>query len=312
LTIARRPLGRVLTAVAFVAAAVSAVPPTQAVAPAAGCSSASGVTVVVDFNELGGGVPSVCDADGGGKKAATLFPQNGFKLEYAVGMAGFVCRVQDAPAPEDEDCQGTAPGNAYWSLWWSDGKTGSWSYASSGAGSLTVPDGGYVAFSWDQSDGTAPPSFNAAKHAAPPPPASSPGGNGNGGGAGNSNGGGQSSGAATADGGGQGGGATTGPGASSSATPSSAPSASASAAPGKRGKPGSPAKSRKPSTRPAPSASPSPTESTAAADGELTGAAPTAAEPQDGLPAFVAPVLIGTLFGVAGIVFLLRRRSGPA
>ncbi|MCW2853069.1 MAG: hypothetical protein JWM84_2733 [Nocardioides sp.] len=308
---ARTSLGRLLAAVALVAAAAGAgaAVPVHAASPAAACSSARGVTVVVDFNQLGGGSSAVCDADGGGKEASELFPDAGYQLSYASRMPGFVCRVRGVPT--SDPCVNTSPGNAYWSLWWSDGKTGSWSYASLGADSLTIPDGGYVAFSWDQSDGTVSPSLDPAKHAAapPPPPASSSGAGGSGNG--NSNGGGQSSGGGTADGGGQGGGASTGPSASSSTAPSTAPSASTSAAPGKPGKPGKPAKSRKSRASQAPSASPSAT--TEAADGELTGTAPTAAEPQDdGLPAFVAPVLIGTLFGVAGIVFLLRRRSGPA
>ena len=41
----------------------------SAPAQAASCSSAHGVSVVVDFHQLGGGVQSACDAGGGGKTA---------------------------------------------------------------------------------------------------------------------------------------------------------------------------------------------------------------------------------------------------
>lgn len=299
-----RTLGRLLAAAALVAAAAGAGVP--APAAAAGCSSAAGVTVVVDFNELGGGVPSVCDADGGGKKAAVLFGDAGFPLTYAQRQPGFVCRVSGVPT--SDPCVNTAPANAYWGLWWSDGTTGTWSYSSLGAPSLTIPEGGYVAFSWDQGEGSAAPSFTPAVHRAEPTQTPTP---------------------------------TSGPTQPSSPSPTSKPTRTPSPGPG-TGTSTAPAPGGTPSasqsatptdgSSPSPSgsdgASPSatatqssasPTAGAAATDVPTDGTspdpeqyvAPGAAEPAgDGLPAFVAPALIGTLFGVAGVVYLFRRRPG--
>ena len=94
----------------------------QAPAVAAGCSGSTGVTVVVDHHQLGGGVQQACDADGGGKAASTVFPDSGFPLTYVQRQPGFVCRVSGAPA--SDPCVNTPPASAYWSLWWSDGKSG--------------------------------------------------------------------------------------------------------------------------------------------------------------------------------------------
>ncbi|WP_134738453.1 hypothetical protein [Nocardioides sp. 503] len=307
-------MSRLVAAAALAAAML--VWPSSAPVQATGCSSGSGVSVVVDFAGLGGGgVQSAC-VGGSGGDARELFGAAGFALTDVATTPGFVCRVSGVP---QRSCADTPPASSYWGLWWSDGRGGGWVYASEGVDSLTVPAGGYVAFAWDAVDGSPQPRFDPAKHAAAPSPSPAPsaggagnGGSGTGNGAGNGNGG-QSSGNGSGSGGGQGGGATTGPSASGSAAPSASPSASSTAAPGKPGKPGKADKRRVPRTTPAPSGSPSATPTIPADDGELTGTAPTAAEPQDdGLPAFVAPVLIGGLFAVAGIVFLLRRRSGPA
>ena len=144
---------RLLAALALVASGL--VLQSQVPAVAAGCTGSTGVTVVVDHHQLGGGVQQACDADGGGKAASTVFPDSGFPLTYVQRQPGFVCRVAGAPA--SDPCVNTPPASAYWSLWWSDGKSGTWTYSSTGVGSLKVPDGGYVAFSWQGQDGKAAP-----------------------------------------------------------------------------------------------------------------------------------------------------------
>lgn len=166
-------LVRVLAAAVLGTAA--ALPLTLGVAAPAGsatCADGGGVSVVVDFKGLGGGVQSVCDADGGGQKASSLFSGNGFALTYAQRTPGFVCRVQGKPA--SDPCVNTSPANAYWGLWWSDGTTGKWTYASVGAGSLSVPAGGSVAFAWDGVDGQAAPGVAPPKQAAAPTPSPTP------------------------------------------------------------------------------------------------------------------------------------------
>lgn len=282
-----RLIARLAVAAALAATAYVALPAAPAVAAA--CPTADGVTVVVDFHELGGGVASVCVPGGGGDAASQLFPQAGFPLTYVQRQPGFVCRVSGKPA--DNPCVSTPPADAYWGLWWSDGTSGRWTYSSSGASGLTVPDGGYVAFSWNGSDGSVPPGTSPAAHPAPEPtqqpssaqptkqPSAQPTQQ-------------QSSAAASA---------------SATGAPSDAPSAG----PDKDVKKGkrSRSASASPSASGSDAASPSPTTT----DDDVL---PTSAEPPDagdgGLPAWVAPVVVVLLFGAAGGVALARRRRGGA
>jgi hypothetical protein len=158
-----------LVVAALVAAAglvgLSSVP-----ASAAWCSG-SGVNVVVDFNELGGGVQKGCDADGGGKQADVVFPAAGFRLDY-VTNSGFVCRVKGSPS--GDVCAHTPPADAYWALFWSDGKSGTWRYATSGVSGLSVPDGGFLAFSWQNSSQQDPPSATPRNATPAPTPTKTP------------------------------------------------------------------------------------------------------------------------------------------
>ena len=204
---------------ALVAAAASLAVPSPA-AYAAPCTGDSGVSVVVDFNGLGGGVQQVCVSGGGGDAASSLFPAAGFPLNYASRQPGFVCRVKGVPT--SDPCVNTAPADAFWGLWWSDGDASSWTFSSLGAASLTIPDGGMVAFSWDAESGTAPPSASPSHpDPAPTPEPNQPPPN---------------------DGGGSGPdqpaapGGSTPPGSTPSTSPDGSPSASPGAEDGKKGK----------------------------------------------------------------------------
>lgn len=298
-------------------------------AAAAACSGDSGVTVVVDYKQLGDGVQGTCVANGGGKSAANLFPSAGFALRYAQRQPGFVCRVNDKPA--SDPCVNTAPADAYWSLWWSRGDAGSgWTYASEGVSSLNIPDGGLVAFSWDQQSGNVPPNASpqrpSANQPAPSPspspnqPSQPPSGGGNGGGSGGGSGGsgagngGGSGGSSDGGGAGQG---TDAPGTGSSASPGASPTDGPSGSP-------SAAPSDGPSTKGSPSASPS--GSATPTPGE-TGASeteypdliePSSADSDDaaddgsgsGLPGWVPPLAVGGVLAGAGGALVLRRRLG--
>jgi len=135
-------------------------------ATAAGYCSGSGVNVVVDYGALGGGIAKGCDASGT-RNAAQAFEDTGHHLSYAQRQPGFVCRVDGVPA--SDPCVNTSPADAYWGLYWSDGTSG-WKYSSVAVGSLSVPAGATVAFSW-QNGGDADPPGTAP---APPPPAAQP------------------------------------------------------------------------------------------------------------------------------------------
>jgi hypothetical protein len=287
-----RVVTRLVAAALVAAAAVIVLPSPTAYAGA--CSTNTGVTVVVDFNQLGGGVQQACVAGGGGDTASSLFPAAGFSLTYASRQPGFVCRVNDVP--QSDPCVNTAPADAFWSLWWSKGN-GSWSYASIGVGSLKVPDGGFVAFSWDQVSGSEPPSAGATTPAAPAPsptptPTPSPEASG-----------GNNPGQPAAPGG------TTPPGSSPSVSPDGSPSASPGDQGDRSGKGDRRGKGKQKKPKASPGAAPTAPESTApvaAADDGSTTTEPPA--DSGGLPGWVAPALIGVLFAAAGVVMLVRRR----
>lgn len=281
-----------LAAACLLAAAAGVVPLSSA--EASTCSSADGVSVVVDFHELGGGVQTACVADGGGKNAATLFETAGFALTPVQRQDGFVCRVDGKPS--NDPCVNTPPADAYWGLWWSDGTSGQWTYATRGAGSQTVPDGGYVAFSWNGSASRSAPGVSPATHptAPTPTPTSKP---------------------------------TTKPSAKPTrsskpgSTPTKKPSGATSAASSAPAS-ASPSSSARASAKPSGKAG-HPTKSPGGVDGEMlpesTSSSPTAssasdpAQPSDGgLPAWVGPVVVVGLFAAGGAVAVVRRRRNPS
>ena len=329
-----------LVAAVCLTAATTALP--VAPAQAAACASTDGVTVVVDYHELGGGVGQLCLEDGAGKYAATQFANAGFALTRVQQEPGFVCRVEGKPA--SDPCQSTPPADAYWGLWWSDGKSGSWTYASTGVDSLKVPAGGSVALSWNGSatrsaPGATPPA-NASSSPSPSPspkptkkPSPQPGGGSPG-----------SSGGATQ---GSSGSASTSPSATAngSAAPPSSPAARddgadgagdrPGAGPGAKadgrtgkadqrgragGKPGARVEQdRKRAARErdrvdrVDDASASPTASDAP---DVSAAAAPTSEPLssggNAMPAWVAPSAIGLLFAAAAATAVVRRRRGAA
>lgn len=168
-SLAGRLLAALLAALLGVAGAValSAVGPAPA-AHAAPCSGPGKVTVVVDFKQLGGGVTAGCVSAGG--SARSMFSAAGYSLTDVQRQPGFVCRVSGKPA--GASCTNTPPTNAYWGLFWSKGN-GRWTYSSLGAGSLRVPDGGYVAFTWQGSNGRSLPGL-APVDRGPTQPSSDP------------------------------------------------------------------------------------------------------------------------------------------
>lgn len=292
---------RVVAAAVLGAAALTVLP--GAPATAATCSSATGVSVVVDFSLLGGSVAATCVTDGGGDSAGAILEVD-HDLTRIAQFPGAVCKVDGTPA--DAQCQRMPPADAYWGLFWSDG-SGGWVYSSEGVDGLTIPDGGSVAFAWQDGGDRDQPGIAPPQHAsADPSPSPSPDGGGNDAG----------------DHGDGDGGQPGQPGqGASSPPPSASPSGAASPTegpgqegdgthgrPGTGGRPGQGGQNRPgdgvgtdPSDSPTPEADPS--------DAVPASAEPPAGSGAGGLPAWVAPVGVAGLFGVAGVVALLRRRS---
>ena len=239
---------RLLTALLLVAAPGIALGSAPA-AGAATCASSAGVSVVVDYRELGGSTVTACSADGGGKSAAAIFASVGVGITYATRQPGFVCRVNGVPT--SDPCVNTSPANAYWGLWWADGSKGSWTYSSSGVGSLTVPAGGSVGWSWQQDraagasvpPSVAPPVMKASTPTSTPSPSPtatpSPG-----------------TGTGTGTGGGSAGGSGTGSG-SQPSSPSPSPTKASGGAGGSGTSPSASPSSSSPTTSSSPSGSPS-------------------------------------------------------
>ena len=286
----RSAVAVLLTAAAVGLVALAAVPPAQAAA----CAGTSGVTVVVEFGALGGGTDVDCSPDGGGRTADRLLKDAGHALTYVQRFPGFVCRIDGAPA--DDPCVNTPPGDAYWGLWWSDGKNGKWSYSSLGAGSLSIPAGGYVAMVWDDASGDVRPRTDPTPHAQPSPtptPTKKP--------------------------------TPQAPTATPAQSPTSAgtsgePTSEPSPTPSKTQKP-KPTKTSLPTATPESSdaaTQPAPDETDQQTD-QQTGAGAPIDDPIDpqsatgdaGLPPWVAPVVVVVLLGAAGAVAMTRRRRQP-
>lgn len=111
---------------------------------AGACEGDTGVTVVIDYQKLGGN-PEVRCFTGDPEDGVDAIRSAGFTLE-GVDQWGdaFICRINDRPAvgetvpiledPEyTEDCVRTPPANGYWSYWHSDDQGESWEYSNVGA-----------------------------------------------------------------------------------------------------------------------------------------------------------------------------------
>ncbi len=277
---------RLLTAAALVAAAVGA---PASPASAAVCTGDTGVTVVVDYRQLGGGVVKKCAAGGDGASAVSLFPDNGFPLTYVQRQPGFVCRVGGLPDPDTQACVNTPPADAYWGLFWADGKAATWKYSTLGVGGLTLRDGQSVGFSWQSSTsstppGVAPPAPNAPATSPSPSskPSSSP----------------KPSSSAV--------GGSASPDVTASPTASGSPSTSGSA---------SPSATSSGSARQSESASPSsavatePSASVAAA-AATDGSGPDAGTDRDGLSGWTLAAVLAALVSTGALTAYLRRRPG--
>ena len=120
------------------------------------CTDPDGVTVVVDFQELGGGVNVRCAAWSPGLTGFGALQGAGVNYQTAVRFPGFLCKIAGKPA--DDRCIDASPASAYWSYWLAP-RGGQWCYSNWGAGSRLVPRGGIEAwsFSYRRTASTSPP-----------------------------------------------------------------------------------------------------------------------------------------------------------
>ncbi|WP_157440493.1 hypothetical protein [Actinokineospora inagensis] len=157
---------RLLVTVLLAAAGIVVGAPTSSAAVCGG----NGVTVVVDFGSLGGGVQTGC-ASGDPASGLTALADAGFGYTFPTRQPGFVCRINNRPGPDADPCVNASPATAYWSYWYAD-RGGSWTYSSLGAGNRD-PRAGTVE-GWSYGSGKAPTMAPPAKPAAPPAPTTPP------------------------------------------------------------------------------------------------------------------------------------------
>lgn len=125
--------GRAMLGVALLAATLGYAAPGSATAETGSvgaCSGNEGVTVVVDFGTLGGGVQTRC-APEPVKSGFDALSRAGFAYEVIPG--GFLCRIDGKPS--NRPCNRTPPPDYYWSYWLASEPGGAWTYSDLGAGS---------------------------------------------------------------------------------------------------------------------------------------------------------------------------------
>lgn len=148
------------------------------------CVGDAGVTVVVDFQELGGGTVTRCAQVSAGASGVSVLQAAGFSVTGTTRWGlGFVCRLQGRPSADEvlgvgdgyrEACQDTPPGSAFWSYWLAD-NGGRWAFSQVGAGAHSAKPGSFEGWSFSLNK---TPSTNPAPRVAPSRPAAPPAGGG--------------------------------------------------------------------------------------------------------------------------------------
>ena len=147
------PRGAVALA-ALLLAGTAAVGPTAVTATArpqvaAACGAGSdGVTVVVDFGTLPGGVQIRCVTQPVTSGFDAL-QKAGFTYAGTQRFPGLLCRIDGKPA--DDPCVNAPPPDRYWAYWTAPEPGGKWTYSDLGAGNRTPPPGSVEG--WAFSDG---------------------------------------------------------------------------------------------------------------------------------------------------------------
>jgi len=148
-------------------------------------TDANAVTVVIDFQGLGGEALQYCVSDlAAGTTGVAALQATGVGVQgTAASGLSFVCRIDSKPGAGQaltlpngqsyvETCANTPPSTAYWSYWHAS-QGGQWAYSSQGASVRAVEFGGYEGWSFalGASFGHAPaPRVAPAAWVTPPTP----------------------------------------------------------------------------------------------------------------------------------------------
>ena len=146
------------------------------------CTDDKGVTVVIDFQALGGGSIVRCATDFTGGTGVDALHAAGISIEGTKRYGeGFICRIENRPTASEklpvkgkegyqEPCIDTPPSAAYWSYWHAD-NGGSWTYSQAGGKNRNAIVGGYEGWSFSMN---ASATTNPAPGVAPQRPAPEP------------------------------------------------------------------------------------------------------------------------------------------
>lgn len=119
-------------------------------ATAGACEGDSGVTVVVDFGSLGGGVQTRCAPEPVSSGFDAL-ARAGFTYEGTARFPGLLCRIDDKPSAKQDACQNAPSPAFYWAYWTAPTPGGAWTYSDMGAGNRDPAPGSVDG--WAFSDG---------------------------------------------------------------------------------------------------------------------------------------------------------------
>ncbi|GIG67481.1 hypothetical protein [Phytomonospora endophytica] len=134
------------------------------------CPDATGVTVIIDFQELGGTTIVRC-APGDQATGLTALKNAGIQIAGTNRWGeAFICRVEGKPGPADEPCIDTPPASAYWSYWHAP-NGGNWTYSQWGVMNRKPPQGSFEGWSFSKNNSSTsnPPPGVAPQRPAPPP-----------------------------------------------------------------------------------------------------------------------------------------------
>ncbi len=137
--------------------------PTPAAAAVAGspCSDPTGITVVVDFHDLGGGIEVGCapqPVDSGFE----ALEKAGFDAKRVQTQPGALCNIDNQP---DRSCAQMPPTSSYWAYWYAP-RGGAWCYATRGPDNRKPPPG--TVEGWAFSQGNTESSARKPDYGPPP------------------------------------------------------------------------------------------------------------------------------------------------
>ncbi|MCR6486916.1 hypothetical protein M8542_29215 [Amycolatopsis sp. OK19-0408] len=148
--------------------------PASATGADGSCADGAGVTVVVDFGDLGP-APLIRCAAGTPANGVAALQDAGFELagsqKYGLAVA---CRINGKPGPDVESCAGMPSATAYWSYWHATAG-GTWQSSQEGAQTAKPAPNSFEGWAFARpksaNDLPAPPRVAPVRQAAAPAPA---------------------------------------------------------------------------------------------------------------------------------------------